>query len=33
MSNKNIDPAAENHKSISDKIEEMTFNSIRKILP
>ena len=33
MSNKNIDPAAENHKSIFDKIEEMTFNSIRKILP
>lgn len=33
MSNRNIDPAAENHKCISGKIEEMTFNSIRKILP
>ena len=33
MSNRNIDSAAENHKSISDKIEEMTFNSIRKVLP
>jgi len=32
MSNKNIDPSVENHKSISDKIEEMTLNSIRKIL-
>jgi hypothetical protein len=33
MSNRNIDPAAENHKSISGEIEEMTLNSIRKILP
>jgi len=33
MSNKNIDSAAENHKPISNKIEGMTINSIRKILP
>ena len=33
MSNRNIDPAFENHKSIYDKIEKMTLNSIRKILP
>jgi hypothetical protein len=33
MSNKNIDPSVENHKSISNKIEQMTLNSIRKILP
>jgi len=33
MSNRNIDPAVENHKSISCKIEKMILNSIRKILP
>jgi hypothetical protein len=33
MSNKNIGPAVKNHKPISIKIEEVTFNSIRKILP
>lgn len=33
MSNKNIDSAAENHKSISNKIEQVTFNSIRRVLP
>jgi hypothetical protein len=33
MSNRNIDPASENHKSISGKIEKMTLNSIRKIMP
>jgi hypothetical protein len=33
MSNRNIDLATKNHKSISGKIEQMTFNSIRKILP
>jgi hypothetical protein len=33
MSNRNIDPALKNHESISEKIESITFNSIRKVLP
>jgi len=33
MSEKNIDATAENHKCISDRIQEMTLNSIRKVLP
>jgi hypothetical protein len=33
MSTKDIDSANKNHEKISDKIEQMTFNSIRKVLP
>jgi hypothetical protein len=33
MSNKTIDPASKNHERISEKIESITFNSIRKVLP
>jgi len=33
MLTKDIDFASENHKNISEKIESVTFNSIRKILP
>ena len=32
MSNRNIDPALKNHENISEKIESITFNSIRKVL-
>jgi hypothetical protein len=33
MPTKDIDSASENHKNISEKIESVTFNSIRKVLP
>jgi hypothetical protein len=33
MSIKNIDPVAKNHEKISDKLEQVTFNSVRKVLP
>lgn len=33
MSNRNIDPASKKHERISEKIESIVFNSIRKILP
>ena len=33
MSAKDIDSAAKNHEKISEKIEPITFNSIRKVLP
>ena len=33
MSNRNIDPALKNHENIFKKIESITFNSIRKVLP
>jgi hypothetical protein len=33
MSNKNIDRTSENHENISKKIESITFNSIRRVLP
>ena len=33
MSAKDIDTASKNHEKISEKIEPITFNSIRKVLP
>jgi hypothetical protein len=33
MSNRNIDPVLKNHENISEKIESITFNSIRNVLP
>src|SRR4030043_2429929 len=33
MPNKNIGPASKNHESISEKIEAITLNSIREVLP
>ena len=33
MLTKDIDFASKNHKNISEKIESVTFNSIRKVLP
>jgi hypothetical protein len=33
MSVKDIDSASKNHENISEKIESISFNSIRKVLP